>query len=113
MERVREGIVTVHFYDLRHSQAALLEIQQQHMHQQYRLRRHYESVMAQNFLLPPPPPRAAAPGLIAGRAVWAQFTIPSSYGVADGNNQGTLVIFNLDPRVSPSHLKDIFETFGK
>nr|GME19888.1 protein terminal ear1 homolog [Ipomoea batatas] len=76
MERVREGIVTVHFYDLRHSQAALLEIQQQHMHQQYRLRRHYD------------------------------------YGVADGNNQGTLVIFNLDPRVSPSHLKDIFETFG-
>ncbi|XP_019176097.1 PREDICTED: protein terminal ear1 homolog isoform X2 [Ipomoea nil] len=113
MERVREGIVTVHFYDLRHAQAALVEIQQQHMQQQYRLRRHYESVIAHNFLPPPPAPLpAAAAGLIAGRAVWAQFTIPASYGVADGNNQGSLVIFNLDPRVSPSHLKDIFETFG-
>lgn len=103
--------MTVHFYDLRHAQAALVEIREQHMQQQYRLRRHYESALAQNFLPPPLPPLAR--GLIAGRAVWAQFTIPASYGVADGINQGTLVIFNLDPRVSPAHLKDIFETFGE
>ncbi|KAJ8569711.1 hypothetical protein K7X08_006288 [Anisodus acutangulus] len=112
MGRVREGIVTVHFYDLRHAQAALIEIQQQHMQQQMRLRRHYESSinLGQNCYLPPLPPPAR--GLIAGRAVWAQFTFPVTSGLPDGNNQGTLVIFNLDPQTSTGTLRDIFQAFG-
>lgn len=110
MERVREGIVTVHFYDLRESQKALTEMQEQHMQQQYRLRRHYESTVSS--AAPPPPLPTPAPGLIAGRAVWAQFTAPVASSLPDGNNQGTLVIFNLDPDVSTNSLKQTFEAFG-
>nr|GMD26225.1 protein terminal ear1 homolog [Ipomoea batatas] len=110
MERVRDGIVTVHFYDLRHAQAAAAEIQDQHMQQQFRLRRHFESGAA-SVSLPPPLP-APAPGLISGRAVWAQFIIPVTCSIPGGNNQGTLVLLNLDPAVSAAHLKDIFRAFG-
>lgn len=111
MGRVREGIVTVHFYDLRHAQAALMEIQQQHMQQQMRLRRHYyESINNHNSLPPLPPP--AARGLISGRAVWAQFSFPVASALVDGNNQGTLVIFNLAPQTCTDTLIDIFQAFG-
>ncbi|XP_006341812.1 protein terminal ear1 homolog [Solanum tuberosum] len=111
MGRVREGIVTVHFYDLRHAQTALMEIQQQHMQQQMRLRRHYyEFIENQNSLPPVPPP--AARGLIAGRAVWAQFTFPVTSALVDGNNQGTLVIFNLASQTSTDSLIHIFQAFG-
>ncbi|MCE0481475.1 Serine/threonine-protein kinase tel1 [Datura stramonium] len=112
MGRVREGIVTVHFYDLRHAQAALMEIQQQHMQQQRRLRRHYyESINSTMALIPPPLPPPAR-GLIAGRAVWAQFTFPVTSALPDGNNQGTLVIFNLPTETSTASLRDIFQAFG-
>ncbi|EPS66654.1 hypothetical protein M569_08122, partial [Genlisea aurea] len=117
MERRREGLVTVHFYDVRDAQAALMAIQEQHMQQQFRLGRHYEAVMSNSMGLatvPPPPPLPphTAAGLISGRVVWAQFVTPVTFGLPDGNNQGTLVIFNLDPAISASHLKDIFEAFG-
>ncbi|XP_052184612.1 protein terminal ear1 [Diospyros lotus] len=116
MERVAGGLVTVHFYDLRHAQAAVLDIRNQHMQQQSRLRKHFEALLARNSvfepksLVPPLPP--PGPGLVAGHAVWAQFTIPVMSGVPDGLNQGTLVIFNLDSEVSTSTLKEIFEAFG-
>ncbi|XP_059655196.1 protein terminal ear1-like [Cornus florida] len=117
MERVRHGIVTVHFYDLRNAQAAMAAIREQHMQQQSRLRRHFDALWAQNsvpetmnFVAPPPPP--AARGLISGRAVWAQFMIPPMAAVPGGLNQGTLVIFNLDPDVSTAYLKEIFQAFG-
>ncbi|KAJ4972916.1 hypothetical protein NE237_006090 [Protea cynaroides] len=118
MERLQDGIVTVHFYDLRHAQAALAEITEQHMQQQSRLRQHYAALQKQqinlsfgfeNFSPPLPPP---APGLIAGRAVWAQFTLPGKTICPDGHNQGTLVVFNLDLEVSTCKLKEIFEAFG-
>lgn len=118
MERLMEGVVTVHFYDLRDAQAALLAIRDQHMQQQCRLGRHYEALLqAQNnsnplmpvLLLPLPPP---ACGLIFGHVVWAQFTSPVTSALPDGTNQGTIVIFNLDPQVSPTNLKEIFEAFG-
>ncbi|CAI9093066.1 OLC1v1028473C1 [Oldenlandia corymbosa var. corymbosa] len=135
MERIREGIVTVHFYDLRQAQEALVEIQAQHMQQQYRLRRHYDAVLAAHHhhhhhalmfhsapppqhqqppqLLPPPPPvPPPARGLIAGRAVWAQYTVPVTSSIPEGTNQGTLVVFNLDPEVSPFMLTQIFQAFG-
>lgn len=121
MERIREGIVTIHFYDLRHAEEALREIRDQHMQQQARLRNHYynsttallvaNSVSQVDNSGAPLPPLAR--GLIAGRAVWAQFIIPSATNaVPDGHNQGTIVIFNLDPEVSKSALKEIFEAFG-
>lgn len=119
MERAREGIVTAHFYDLRHAQSAMAEIREQHMQQQSRLRKHYDAVLTHNSVYgmenlaaaPPLPPPAR--GLISGRAVWAQFVIPTSGAVApDLHNQGTIVIFNLDSDVSAASLKEIFEAFG-
>ncbi|XP_022726214.1 protein terminal ear1-like [Durio zibethinus] len=114
MERIREGIVTVHFYDLRHAERALKEIREQHM-QQTRVRNQYVAAatgcepgqLNACSRLPTP-----ARGLIAGRAVWAHFIIPASNALPDGNNQGTVVVFNLDTGVSPSKLKDIFQVYG-
>ncbi|KAG9148917.1 hypothetical protein Leryth_022074 [Lithospermum erythrorhizon] len=62
-------------------------------------------------LSPPPPP--AARGLVSGRVVWAQFTFPLISKIPDGTNQGTLVIFNLDPLVSSTTLQHIFQDFGQ
>ncbi|KAH6826680.1 hypothetical protein C2S53_005686 [Perilla frutescens var. hirtella] len=116
MERRREGLVTVHFYDVRDAQAALMAIQEQHMQQQFRLGRHYEAVLnnaaAPLLAVAPPLPPQTARGLISGRVVWAQFITPVTSGLPDGNNQGTLVIFNLATGVSASSLKDIFQQFG-
>ncbi|KAL7134980.1 hypothetical protein ABFS83_11G062000 [Erythranthe nasuta] len=113
MERRREGLVTVHFYDVRDAEAALAAIQEQHMQQQYRIGRHYDAVLMNNGSTHPfiPPPQTAR-GLITGRVVWAQFTVPVTSGLPDGNNQGTLILFNLDTRVSPPYLRHIFEAFG-
>ncbi|XVF43855.1 hypothetical protein PTKIN_Ptkin02bG0073500 [Pterospermum kingtungense] len=118
MGRVREGIVTVYFYDLRHAERALKEIREQHMQQQSRLRnQHIEAAGGAGFepgqiLIDACGPLRPARGLIAGRAVWAHFIIPASNAVPDGNNQGTVVVFNLDPGVSISKLKDIFQAYG-
>ncbi|KAG8640065.1 hypothetical protein MANES_13G020000v8 [Manihot esculenta] len=117
MDRICDGIVTVHFYDLRHAEKALKEIREQHMQQQSRLRSLFAALerssgflgMGENLVAPPPP---AARGLIAGCAVWAQFIIPSCNAVPEGHNQGTVVVFNLDPNVSTSSLKEIFQAFG-
>ncbi|XVE92283.1 hypothetical protein REPUB_Repub01dG0083500 [Reevesia pubescens] len=115
MERVREGIVTVHFYDLRHAEKTLKEIREQHMQQQTRVRNQYVAAAAAcepGEINVCAPLLASARGLIAGRAVWAHFIIPASNAVPDENNQGTVVVFNLDPGVSTSKLKDIFQAFG-
>ncbi|KAI8024388.1 Protein terminal ear1 [Camellia lanceoleosa] len=119
MERVRDGIVTVYFYDLRDATAAEAEIREQHLRQQSRLSKHFQEIARNNYELenlvvapPPPPPPPRGRGLISGCAVWAQFTIPAVAGVSDGHNQGTLVIFNLDSSVSTTSLRDIFQAFG-
>ena len=120
MERLRDGIVIVHFYDLRHAEEAVTEIQEQYMQQQTRLRRFYEydallfghlGLERQSLVVPVPFP---ARGLIAGRAVWAQFSAPeSTTPTPDGHNhQGTLVVSNLDSKVSPAKLKEILQNFG-
>lgn len=120
MERVLEGIVTVHFYDLRHAEAALMAIRKQHMQQQTRLRNYYASLLkSRNSVLeagcyalaaaPLPPP---ARGLLAGRTVWAQYVVPAHNAVPDAQNQGTIVIFNLDSEVSPETVRQTFEAFG-
>ncbi|CBI17716.3 unnamed protein product, partial [Vitis vinifera] len=119
MERLRDGIVIVHFYDLRHAEEAVMEIQEQYMQQQSRLRRFYEydamlfghlGLERQSLVVPVAFP---ARGLIAGRAVWAQFSAPeSTTPTPDGHNQGTLVISNLDSKLSESKLKEIVQNFG-
>lgn len=127
MERVKEGIVIVHFYDIRHAERAFREIRDQHMQHQCRLRNYFNSTtnnsnnnlnrfsfensgaQFRDFSLPPPSP---APGLIAGHAVWAQFVVPASNSVPAGKNQGTIVVFNLDSTVSTSCIREIFAAFG-
>ncbi|KAE8663863.1 Terminal EAR1-like 1, putative isoform 2 [Hibiscus syriacus] len=112
MERVGEGIVTVHFYDLRHAERALREIRNQHMQQQKQ-----QSIAGAAGHKPgesdacTPLPRPER-GRILGITVWAHFIIPVSNALPDGNNQGTVVVFNLDPGVSNSELRDIFQAYG-
>lgn len=117
MERVGEGIVTVHFYDLRHAEMALKEIRELYMQLQSMLGSQYCGLVWQNYCDGERPSSSfmfpTARGLIAGRPVWAQFIFPSCNVVPDGNNQGTIVVFNLDPGVSSSSLKEIFQAFGK
>ncbi|KAL4348805.1 hypothetical protein GQ457_17G013820 [Hibiscus cannabinus] len=113
MERVGEGIVTVHFYDLRHAERALKEIREQHMQQQ----RQQEAMAATAGTVPVEsdactPQPSPGRGLISGGAVWAHFIIPANNALPDGNNQGTVVVFNLDPGVSSFKLRDIFQAYG-
>ncbi|KAJ8758839.1 hypothetical protein K2173_002618 [Erythroxylum novogranatense] len=115
MEKVCDGAVTVHFYDLRHAERALKEIREQHMQEQSRVRNGFSAwVQIEGFdgrsMVAPPP--TAARGLIAGCAVWPQFIIPACNAVPDGHNQGTIVVFNLDPNVSSSSLKELFKAYG-
>ncbi|MED6217498.1 hypothetical protein PIB30_018308 [Stylosanthes scabra] len=116
MEALHDGIVTVHFYDLRDAETALTAIRQQHMQHQERLRSHYASLFKTRTAFPPPTPPPVisppTPGLIAGRAVWAQYVLPACNVVPDGQNQGTVVVFNLDSEVSAENLKRVFEAFG-
>ncbi|XP_042503239.1 protein terminal ear1-like [Macadamia integrifolia] len=106
MERLQEGIVTVHFYDLRHSATALAAIQNRHIQQQNRVGLHYAALGSLNF---PPPLPPLADGLVAGCAMWAQFYVPRT---SAGSNQGILMVRNLDPVVSSSGVLEIFESFG-
>lgn len=91
MERRCEGTVIVHFYDLRHAETALAAIRLQQ----------------QTKLLNPP-----ARGVAYGCDVWAQFTLPARDAVPEGQNQGTVVVFNVDWDVEPETLRQIFEDFG-
>ncbi|GMI99758.1 terminal EAR1-like 1 [Hibiscus trionum] len=107
MERAGEGIVTVHFYDLRDAERALREIRNQHMQRQKQ--QELMAAGAAGACTPVPRPKH---GLISGISVWAHFIIPASNALPDGNNQGTVVVFNLDPGVSNSKLRDIFQAYG-
>ncbi len=52
-------------------------------------------------------------GLIAGKVMWAQYTVAVGAGAgADGLNQGTLVVFNLDAEMSLETLQAAFEKYG-
>ncbi|KAI4382485.1 hypothetical protein MLD38_008443 [Melastoma candidum] len=107
MDWVGDGVVTVHFYDLRHAKRAVREIREQH----------------DRGVTPPredgfnnhPFMRGRFSGgrrLFGGRPVWAQFVIPVASCIPEGQNQGTIVIFNLDPASSTDELRRIFEAFG-
>ncbi|POO02857.1 Splicing factor-like protein [Trema orientale] len=131
MERICDGILTVHFYDLRNAESAVREIRDQYMQHQTRLRNYHfmmtnatittplmirnsgpeDPNWAASLLFPHVRPPAAR-GLLAGRAVWAQFVIPATNSIPDGFNQGTIVIFNLDSQVTTSALEDTLQAFG-
>ncbi|XP_073100779.1 protein terminal ear1 homolog isoform X2 [Elaeis guineensis] len=110
-----DGIVTVHFFDLRSAQTAVTEIREQHVRQQSLLGQQY-GVLAGNWAEPGGPGGAGMlvmhpmgwRGLIAGQAVWAQFAARAF----DDPNHGSLVVFNLDPSVSSLALREIFQPFG-
>ncbi|XP_058781576.1 protein terminal ear1-like [Vicia villosa] len=95
----RYGIVTAHFYDLRHAQAAFTAIRTHHVHCVS-----FFNPMSQPQFHPAPPP--PPPGLVAGVPLWAHYVF------SDIQNQGTLVVFNLDDDVSPEKLRQVFEPFG-
>lgn len=109
MERIRNGILTVHYYDLRHAEKAFRKMRSQNLMRRKQVRNQHSRFLQNNFDTPPRLARA----LIGGCDVWAEFVIPTSNAaVPDGNNQGTIVVFNLDLGVSASTLKEIFERFG-
>ncbi|KAJ3678318.1 hypothetical protein LUZ60_002121 [Juncus effusus] len=113
-ELVTDGIVTVHFYDLRSAQAAVHEVREEHVRQQSR--------MGQLYGLPVPVPMMAAPwdwpetgavgtarGSVCGHAVWANFAVARP----EESNQGTIVVISpLPPGVSVHALRETFESFG-
>lgn len=105
MERISQGIVTVHFYDLRDAKRAVREVCGRHMQHQARLGGGGVSVWSSPSSLP-------ARGFVSGRPVWAQFVVPDTSAVPGGYNQGTLVVFNLDPEVSSIALRQIFQVYG-
>lgn len=106
-EALRYGIVTVHFYDLRHAETAYTAIRTHNVH----YTSFFNSVSHPQLYAPPPPP--PPPGLVAGCPLWAHFVLPAaSDAFPDAHNQGTIVVFNLDSNVSAHHLRQLFETFG-
>ncbi|CAM6026231.1 unnamed protein product [Sphagnum balticum] len=117
MERIKEGLVIVHYYDLRHTKEALADIQQQHLWYQQRMQRqlqrqqqHHCSAAGSSSSLPM---TTTTRGLIAGKVMWAQYTVAVGAAAgADGLNQGTLVVFNLDAEMSLEMLQAAFEKYG-
>ncbi|XP_076927923.1 protein terminal ear1-like [Bidens hawaiensis] len=108
MDRLRDGILTVHFYDIRHACDALNNIQQ-HVQQQCRVRQYFDGHMVWSFASPPPVLQAR--GLVSGQVVWAQFAYPVAAGLPDRYNQGGVVI-TVDSDVSTAAVSDIFKSFG-
>ncbi|KAG2261476.1 hypothetical protein Bca52824_068555 [Brassica carinata] len=106
MERISEGAVTVHFYDLRDAKRAVREFCGKHMQHQERLGSSSGGGSVWRS------PSSSARGFVSGRPVWAHFVVPDTNAVAGGCNQGTLVIFNLDPEVSSTALRQIFQVYG-
>jgi hypothetical protein len=110
-----EGIVTVHFYDLRSAQAAFTEVREQHVRQQSRL--------GQLYGVPVPlapwdwteagSGGAMGRGLICGQAVWAHFAVGGTeFGINDSNQATLVVVSPLPAGISLHTLRETFETFG-
>ncbi|ERM94401.1 hypothetical protein AMTR_s00010p00253960 [Amborella trichopoda] len=108
--RMREGLVVVHYYDLRHVQHAVAEIQAQHVAHQARIAMwHRATAAGQGF---------GHGGQGQWVMVWAWGDIlEGSVGVVGrgerGENRGPLVVFNLAEEVTMGKLKEIFKAFGK
>lgn len=133
-----EGIVTVHFYDPRSAKSAMDAIRGQHMSEQVRIWHQIQhqpqhhvggggGIVMANWapdasLLDYDAASVVGTGFIGGRAVWAQYApeVITSYGITSSGsvamdeycNNGSLVVFNLDPSVSSVDLRQLFEPFG-
>lgn len=126
LERKPEGLVMVNYFDLRHAKEALHEIQQHHLKHQ----REMQDMLQQG----PSAEKGRRPrsqkgrtsgdegedlggrgrGMISGRAVWAQYTLPVGAAAGpDAHNQGTLVVFNLDLDMPVEELRKAFEKYGE
>ncbi|KAF8090656.1 hypothetical protein N665_0470s0021 [Sinapis alba] len=112
MERISEGIVTVHFYDLRDAKRAVREICGRHMQHQAKVGGSGSGGGSVWSLPSSSSSSSSVSGFVSGRPVWAQFVVPATSAVPSGCNQGTLVIFNLDPQVSSIALRQIFQVYG-
>ncbi|KAF3337380.1 terminal ear1 [Carex littledalei] len=111
-----DGIVTVHFYDLRSAQVAFTEVREQHVRQQSRLGQLYGvpvPVAPWDWPEAGTSSGAVGRGLICGHAVWAHFTVGSVELGMDDSNQATLVVISPLPSGILLHtLKETFESFG-
>ncbi|XP_057816679.2 protein terminal ear1 homolog [Cryptomeria japonica] len=95
LEAKHDGMVTVDFYDLRHANQALFDIRQQYM----MLSKSLESGALQQ-------PFSYCWRFMEGRLIWAQYAEPTA------ENQGTLVIFNVDTAISDDNILSIFQHYG-
>lgn len=96
----RQGLVTIHYYDLIHAGAALTNIQEQHLMQQIKLQDFYQFPHEGQTSGTP----ISAKGLIGVSIVWDQYTTPFTYQ-DDSLDQGTLVVFNLNSNISMEALR--------
>ncbi|RDX59121.1 Protein terminal ear1, partial [Mucuna pruriens] len=103
MEQFRHGTVTVHFYDLRHAETAFTTIR---WHHECFRNYHYAWQMPWGTL--PSPAR----GILHSGVVWAEYTLPARDAVPEPQNQGTIVVFNLDSEVDSETLRETFDSFG-
>ncbi|KAJ4748583.1 terminal EAR1-like 1 [Rhynchospora pubera] len=111
-----DGIVTVHFFDLRSAQAAFTEVREQHVRQQSRLGQMYGvpvPVAPWDWPETGNSSGAAGRGLICGQVVWAHYAVGRAGSGIDESNQATLVVVSpLPSGVSLHTLRETFESFG-
>ncbi|THU71082.1 hypothetical protein C4D60_Mb08t31800 [Musa balbisiana] len=108
-----EGVVIVHFFDLRSAEAAVAEVREQHARQHGGIGfgAPAGSAAAGNWAAPwmwCPQQPGGGRGTIAGHPVWAQF---AAVGL-DDPNQGSLVVLNSDTTIPLLALREIFEPLG-
>ncbi|RZS28775.1 hypothetical protein BHM03_00062415 [Ensete ventricosum] len=101
-----QGIVTVHFYDLRSAQAAVMAFREHPA-----TRRHFPATIAGNRAYPWGwlSDGVGSRGLTAWPTVSAQF---AASGLDEPNQGTTILVLNSDPTVSCGALRQIFEAFG-
>ncbi|WOK94520.1 hypothetical protein Cni_G03224 [Canna indica] len=109
-----EGVVTVHFFDLRSAELAVAEVREQHarIHSRIGYGAPGASGGGENWAAPwlwhTPVLGGGGRGTIAGQPVWAQFAAST----LDDPNQGSIVVLNSDTSISFIALREIFEPFG-
>ncbi|CAL9110200.1 unnamed protein product [Musa acuminata var. zebrina] len=108
-----EGVVIVHFFDLRSAEAAVAEVREQHARQHGGIGfgAPAGSAAAGNWAAPwmwCPQQPGGGRGTIAGHPVWAQF---AAVGL-DDPNQGSLIVLNSDTTIPLLALREIFEPLG-
>ncbi|MCO5571613.1 hypothetical protein L7F22_025359 [Adiantum nelumboides] len=116
-DRLSQGILSVQFFDLRASREALRDMQNQHLLKQQRFQQHLHAehgmqFHSRMFLHGANEYVDSSRGLLCGNVVWAQYVASCLVPCTDNNNQGTLVLFNVDPDVALQELQKVFEIYG-